>query len=282
MAKQLFSQFFQTPQQKLYKIIMSPDGGDSGGGSGGGVPAAPVFTSISASKLSITNGATITITASFTGYANVLAVSGNGVAGGSVFINGSPFSVTPISAGTQTYTFTATNSTTNVTATTTIAIEVLAQPILSSFTAALSGNFVNLNGAWSPTSGITGIVSPGNIVLTSGVQTQIAKPSVTTLYRLTITNASGWGDYSNSLESTVTIAVAANPVINSFLASVNTVDSGASFNLTAVFTGGTGVITRNYGTFSQNNTQSISCTSNVAIPTTIGANTRFTLTVTGT
>jgi hypothetical protein len=278
MAKQLFSQFFQTPQQKLYKVIMAPDGGDDGGGGGGGGPAAPVFTSISASRLSITNGATITITASFTGYANVLAVSGNGVANGSVFVNGSPFSVTPISAGTQTYTFTATNSTTNVTATKTIAIEVLAQPVLSSFTAAASGNFVNLNGAWSPTSGITGIVSPGNIVLTSGVQTQIAKPSVTTTYRLTITNASGWGDY---LESTVTIAVAANPVITSFVASANTIDSGVSFNLTAVFTGGTGVITRNFGNFS-NSTQSISCTSNVAVPTNITANTRFTLTVTGT
>ena len=278
MAKQLFSQFFQTPQQKLYKVNMSPDNGDSGGGPNGGTPASPVFTSISASRLSITNGATITITASFTGYANVLAVSGNGVAANSVFINGSPFSVTPTSAGTQTYTFTATNSTTNVTATKTIAIEVLAQPVLASFTAVASGNNVNLNGAWSPTSGITGIVSPGNIVLTSGVQTQIAKPSVTTTYRLTITNASGWGDY---LESTVTIAVAANPVITSFVASANTVDSGASFNLTAVFTGGTGVITRNFGEFS-NQTQSISCTSNVAVPTTIGANTRFTLTVTGT
>ena len=276
--KELFSKYFLDPIYAKAKIIMSPDGGDSGGGSGGGGPAAPVFTSISASRLSITNGATITITASFTGYANVLAVSGNGVAGGSVFINGSPFSVTPTSAGTQTYTFTATNSTTNVTATKTIAIEVLAQPVLASFTAALSGNNVNLNGAWSPTSGITGIVSPGNIVLTSGVQTQIAKPSVTTTYRLTITNASGWGDY---LESTVTIAVAANPVITSFVASVNTVESGDSFNLTAVFTGGTGVITRNFGTFN-NSTQSISCTSNVAIATTIGANTRFTLTVTGT
>jgi hypothetical protein len=273
MAKQLFSQFFLTPQQRLFKVNFVPPNDDSGG-----TVLPPSFTSISASKLSISLNQSLTITASFTGFANVLSVSGNGVSNGSVFVNGSPFSVTPISAGTHTYTFTATNSNTNVTATKTIAIEVLAQPNVESFNAAASGNFVNLNGTFTPTSGVTAIVSPGNIVLTSGVQTQIAKPSVTTTYRLTVTNPAGYGSY---LESTVTIAVAANPVITSFVASANTIDSGVSFNLTAVFTGGTGVITRNVGNFS-NSTQSISCTSNVAVPTTITANTRFTLTVTGT
>src|SRR5208282_4599269 len=84
-----------------------------------------------------------------------------------------------------------------------------------------------------------GIVTPGNIAVTSGTPISIA-PQATTTYTLTVTNSVANAQMTTSVEVT---PVPAAPSISSFAASPATIVAGGTANLTGVFANGTGVVT---------------------------------------
>ena len=280
-----FNSYFLDPRYAKLKMIMAPTE-DPGGGTGpGGTVAAPIITSIVPDKSTLTLGGYVKFTVNITNYFNSCKITGNGIAAGglSVVSGVQSDAITPTTTGLLTYTVVATNS--NITSgtnsdTKTYDITVLVLPQISAFTATVSGSSVNLVGTWSPTSGVTAKIIYGTTTINSvvsGTTYTIPKPTVSTTYTLEVKNEAGWGD-----QATSTVSVAAlNPTIASFTSSSQTVDAGTQFTLTPTFSNGTGVITRTKGTFS-NNSASISCTSGVAITTTITETTTFTLKVTGT
>jgi alpha-L-arabinofuranosidase len=112
--------------------------------------------------------------------------------------------------------------------------------------------------------GGTGVVTPGNITVTSGVAITVT-PSATTPYTLTVTPSTG-----TPITSMTTVTVVAAPVITSFAANPTSVASGKPSGLTGVFTGGTGVITPG----------NLTATSGTAVSVSPAATTTYTLTVT--
>jgi hypothetical protein len=83
----------------------------------------------------------------------------------------------------------------------------------------------------------TGVITPGNIAVTSGTAVNVS-PAATTTYTLTVTPVTG-----TPVTGMVTVTVDPAPTITSFGASPATITSGTSSGLTAVFANGTGVIT---------------------------------------
>jgi hypothetical protein len=138
---------------------------------------------------------------------------------------------------------------------------------ISSFEASLStitvGSTTNLTAYF--VNG-TGVITPGNISITSGVPVNVT-PTATTTYTLTVTPASG-----TAVTQTATITVDPLPSITSFVATPATIASGSSTgaSLTAIFANGTGVITPG----------NLSVTSGTAVSVTPTATTTYTLTVT--
>jgi fibronectin type 3 domain-containing protein len=98
-------------------------------------------------------------------------------------------------------------------------------------TASLTGVFANG----------TGIITPGNLPVTSGTPVSVT-PSNTTTYTLTVTNAAG---VTAAQTATVTVSPvsAAAPTITSFAANPTSIATDGSASLTGVFANGTGVIT---------------------------------------
>jgi hypothetical protein len=139
-------------------------------------------------------------------------------------------------------------------------------PFIQSFNTSpstiLSGNSASLTAVFS--SG-TGVITPGNLTVTSGTAVTVI-PSATTNYTLTVTSSTGAAS-----TSTVTVAVAAAPSITSFAASPSTITAGGSSSLTANFADGTGVITPG----------NLTVTSGTAVTVAPAATTTYTLTVTG-
>jgi hypothetical protein len=114
-------------------------------------------------------------------------------------------------------------------------------------------------------SGGTGVITPGNVPATSGTAVTVT-PTATTTYTLTVTPATG-----TAVTQTVTVTVnPVTPTISNFVASPSTITAGQSSNLTATFSGGTGVITPG----------NLPATSGVAVTVTPAATTMYTLTVT--
>jgi hypothetical protein len=112
-------------------------------------------------------------------------------------------------------------------------------PSISSFTAnptsINSGSSATLTGVFANG---TGIITPGNLSVTSGVGVSVM-PATTQTYTLTVTPISG-----TAVTATATVTVnAAAATITSFSASPTTITTGSSATLTGVFAGGTGVIT---------------------------------------
>ncbi len=113
----------------------------------------------------------------------------------------------------------------------------------------------------------TGLITPGNIAMTSGTPVTVS-PSATTTYTLTVTGAGG------TVSKTAVVTVVDAPSITGFTASPTTINSGDSSNLTGVFTGGTGAITAGSTTING------SVTSGTAVSVSPTATTSYTLTVT--
>jgi hypothetical protein len=286
--KELFSKYFLDPAEAKAKIIISPveDGGGGGGGGGGptGVTPAPVILSVTADKNQLTIGGFVKFTVDiFNDYTSCL-ITGSGIsAPGLSVANGvQSAAITPTATGTLTYTITAVNSAiaSPNSDQMTKEISVLTLPQISAFTATVSGNNVLLVPTYTPSSGtiakiVYGTTTINNVV--SGTTYTVAKPIVETVYTLEVKNEAGYGDQRTA---TVT-ASALNPTISGFTSSSQTVDSGASFQITPTFSNGSGSITRSKGTFTGGAT-SIACTSGVAVTTQITETTTFTLRVTAT
>ena len=112
----------------------------------------------------------------------------------------------------------------------------------------------------------TGVITPGNISVTSGTAVSVS-PAASTTYTLTVTPSSG---AAATQTATVTVTAAPVPTITSFTANPGTIAAGSSSSMTAVFTNGTGVITPG----------NISVTSGTAVSVSPAATTNYTLTVT--
>ncbi len=141
-------------------------------------------------------------------------------------------------------------------------------PAITSFTAsptaieAGSGLSVNLTATFS---GGTGVITPGNLSVTSGTPVSVS-PTATTSYTLTVTPATG-----SAITQMATVTVDPVPTISGFTASPTAIEagSGSSVSLTATFAGGTGVITPG----------NLSVTSGTPVSVSPTATTSYTLTV---
>jgi N-acetylneuraminic acid mutarotase len=113
----------------------------------------------------------------------------------------------------------------------------------------------------------TGVITPGNISVTSGTGVSVS-PTATTTYTLTVTPTTGTAVTQTATVTVTTIV----PTITSFVANPATITSGSSSTLTGVFSNGTGVITPG----------NISVTSGTGVSVSPTATTIYTLTVTPT
>jgi hypothetical protein len=220
----------------------------------------PAITSFVAASPTINLGASTTLTAVFANGTGVIT-PGNIAA-----TSGTAVTVSP--TATTTYTLTVTNgANTAVTSTVTVTV-IIPPPTITSFVAAsptiVQGNSTTLTAVFANG---TGVITPGNIAATSGVAVSVS-PATTTKYTLTVTNSA-----SASINSNVTVTVnPPPPSITSFVATSPTIAAGQSDTLTAVFVGGTAVITPG----------NITATSGVAVSVTPAATTTYTLTLTPT
>jgi hypothetical protein len=234
-------------------------GGNSGGGGGGGGNP-PAISSFTASPASIAAGSSSSLTGVFSNGTGVIT-PGNISA-----TSGTAVSVSPTATTTYTLTVSGSGGPT-VTSTTTVTVTA-APPTITSFTASpttiTAGSSSSLTGVFS---GGTGVVTPGNISVTSGTAVSVS-PTTTTTYTLTVTPTTG-----TAITQTVVVTVTpAAPIITSFTALPTTITAGQSSSLTGVFSGGTGVVTPG----------NISVTSGTAVSVSPTATTTYTLTVTPT
>jgi hypothetical protein len=221
---------------------------------------ATTITSFVAASNTINLGLSTTLTGVFANGTGVIT-PGNIAA-----TSGTTVTVSP--TATTTYTLTVTNGAgTAVTSTVTVTVNI-PPPTITSFVAALptivQGNSTTLTGVFA---GGTGVITPGNFTATSGVAVSVS-PASTTKYTLTVTNSA-----SVSITASVTVTVnPPPPSITSFVAGNGAIEAGQSDTLTAVFVGGTAVITPG----------NIAATSGVAVSVTPAATTTYTLTLTPT
>jgi hypothetical protein len=231
-------------------------GSISGGGGGGGTP--PSISSFTASPATITAPASSSLTANFSNGTGVITPGNISVT------SGTAVSVSPTSTTTYTLTVTGASGTTPATATATVTVTAATPPSITSFAASPTtieaGSSSSLTAVFA---GGTGVITPGNISVTSGTPVSVS-PAATTPYTLTVTPTSG-----SAVTAMATVTVDPVPTITSFGASPGTIEAGSSSSLTAVFAGGTGVITPG----------NIAVTSGTPVSVSPTATTAYTLTV---
>ena len=226
-------------------------------------PNGATITSFTANPATITAGGSSSLTADFSGGTGVITP------GNLAVTSGMAVSVNP--TATTTYTLTVTPASgTAVTQTAMVTVTAAVTPVITSFAA--SPTTISAGGSASLTadfSGGTGVITPGNLAVTSGTPVSVS-PTATTTYTLTVTPATG-AAVTQTVQVTVT-GSSNTPVITSFVANPATIAQGGSATLTAVFSGGTGVITP----------YNIAVTSGSPITVSPTATTAYTLTVTPT
>ena len=222
------------------------------------VNPAAMITSFTPSPATITTGTSSSLTAVF--------ANGTGmITPGNVPVtSGTPVSVSPTT--TTTYTLTVTPPAGGTAPTQTATVTAVPAPTITSFAASPttvgSGGSSNLTGVFANG---TGVITPGNITVTSGTPVSVS-PTATTTYTLTVTNAAGT---AITQMATVTYSATA-PAITTFNATPGTIGAGQSSSLLADFVNGTGVITPG----------NIAVTSGTAVNVSPAATTTYTLTVT--
>jgi hypothetical protein len=226
------------------------------------VNPAPTITSFLANPTSITAGGT-------TG-ASLTAVFANGTGvitpGNYTVTSGVAQPITP--ATTTTYTLTVTPPAGGTAPTQTTTVTVVAAATITSFVASPTtvgpGGSASLTGVFANG---TGVITPGNITVTSGTAVNVS-PTATTTYTLTVTNSAG-----TAVTQTATVTFSATaPAITSFVATPAKIGAGASSSLLADFVNGTGMITPG----------NLAVTSGTAVNVSPAATTTYTLTVTPT
>jgi hypothetical protein len=194
------------------------------------VDPAPVITSFVANPTLVGPGGSASLTAVFANGTGVITP------GNIPVTSGIPVSVSPTI--TTNYTLTVTNPigaaisqittvTYSPTAPAITAFNATPATIGAGSSSSLLADFVNG----------TGMITPGNIPVTSGTPVSVS-PATTTTYTLTVTPSSG-----TAVTQTTTVIVVPPPTITSFGASPATIALNSSSSLTAVFANGTGVIT---------------------------------------
>ncbi len=183
--------FFWTSVLTLSLYGLAGCGGSSG--STQTTPALPSISSFTANPAGIAAGASSNLTPVFANGTGVIT-PGNLAVG-----SGVPVSVTP--AATTTYTLTVTPSSGSA-VTQVVTVTVTPAASIASFAATpsaiLLGGSASLTGVF--TNG-TGMVTPGNLAVTSGVAISVT-PSATTTYTLTVTPATG-----SAVTQTATVTV---------------------------------------------------------------------------
>jgi sugar lactone lactonase YvrE len=217
----------------LALLLASHCGGGGGGGQAAAVPppppvSVPVITRFTAAQSPITLGASTALTASFSGGTGALDQGIGPVT------SGTPVAVTPAVAGTTTYTLTVSNGV-STPATQALGVQVVAPPVVASFGAASGvltlGSGTTLTSSFT---GGTGVITPGNLAVTSGQATAVT-PLTSTTYTLTVTNLAG-----TSSSATTPVTVVPAPTATRFGAHPPSLGSGASATVTAVFNAGPG------------------------------------------
>ncbi len=247
-------------QAKTFTLTVSNEAGDSTTSTVTvNTVAAPLITLFTVEKTILTTGKATNLTATFSDGAGAID---NGIGP----ISSPATQTTGILTSSTVYILTVTNKAGD-TVSAAAPVTVVPAPAITSFTPAKSpltnGNSTTI--AWN-FSGGTGAINHGiGPVLSSGsASTGILTQSI--IYTLTVTNPAG-----DIAVSTAPISVVPPPAITSFTAAPAYVAPGATTQLTALFTGGTGQVDNNVGAVA----------SGVAKPSgAIVTNTPFTLTVT--
>lgn len=220
---------------------------------------APTITSFTAAKAMITSGESTTLAAIFSGGAGTI---NNGV--GSVT---SGVSVpTGVLTSTTTFELMVVGDS-GLEATQLVTVVVVDAPTITSFAAAKSpvttGNATTLTAVFT---GGTASINQGIAAVASGDAVSTGALTADTVYTLTVTNALG-----ASVTANVAIDVVDAPVIASFTAASSPIAAGQATELTATFTGGTGVVNQGIGALP---------TGSVVSSGTLSADKTFRLTVT--
>jgi alpha-L-arabinofuranosidase len=269
MKRVVFSAAWAVACVQALAVLSGCGGASSPGGGGGTQPQQPYIASFTAGANNIEAGTSTTLTAVFGNGSGVITPGNISVTSG--------VAVTVTPASTTTYTLTVTGSSGTTPATLTTPIIVYPVPVITSFTA--SSNQIELGSSTYLTGDFTGgtgvITGPGNFStsVSSGQQVSVTPPATTTpatdTYTLTVTPVVG-----PAIAETATVTVYPVPVITSFTASPSSVVAGSNIALTAIFSGGTGVITPGNITVTSGNPVSVSTTGITTYTTT------YTLTVT--
>ena len=249
-------------------LLAACGGGGGGSSSGGGGTGPTVHVTVTSTSTAptptVTTNGSITFTATVTGTSNTTVTWSvqEGASGGSITSGG-------------VYTAPASSGTYHVVATpaaapnhpVTTAVTVVVPASITGFTAAkatiTAGTATTLTAAFT---GGTATVDHGIGAVSSGVAVSTGSLAATTTYTLTVTNAAG-----DAVTQQATVTVVAAPAITGFTASPTAIASGATSNLTAVFSGGTGSVDHGVGAVSSGVAK--------ASPA-LTATTAFTLTVT--
>lgn len=228
------------PARRLQAILVAPFAalalwlscGGGGAPTAAPLPPVPSIARFSATPASIVAGEGSTLDWSVNGATSLSIDPGVGTTGGT--------SVMVHPAATTTYTLTARNGSGTTTATATVQV----QPGVgvSSFTAERSlitaGTGTTLMAQFSHASSAR--IDPGVGPVVSGQACPVS-PAGTTTYTLTVDGPGG------PLVRSLTVEVVPPPVISQFSAAPATVVSGASSQLTAVFSGGAGSVDQGLG-----------------------------------
>lgn len=216
-------------------FLLSGCGGSSSGGGGGTTLQQPYVTSFSPGAAAIEVGSSTTLTAVFGNGSGVITATG----GFSQSVtSGSAVTVSPTTTTTYTLTVMGASGTTPATSNTTVTVDPV--PTISAFSAAATTIEATTSTTLTATfAGGTGVITPGNLAITSGGNVTVT-PATTTTYTLTVTPPAG------SINATTTATVTVVPVPTAALsASSSEIEAGSSTILTATFSGGasTGTIT---------------------------------------
>jgi len=185
----------------------------------------PIISSFSANPAAITAGASSKLTAVFSNGSGVITPGSISVA------SGTPVSVSPTATTTYTLMVTGTGGQ-SVSQTATVTVS--AGPSIASFTASpgtiAAGSTSSLTGVFS---GGTGVITPGNISVTSGTAVSVS-PSATTTYTLTVTS-SGGSSVTQQVTVTVTTSTQTTVSVNQTGNGVTVTDKIMGMNMAVWF-----------------------------------------------
>lgn len=205
------------------------------------VQSPPTISDFKAMPATITSGGSSTLAWTVSGATSLSLDNGIGPVSGT-----SSRSVTP--AATTSYILSATNAYGTTTKTTTVT--VVPAPSITSFSAnpttVASGGTTQLSAIFS---GVSGLVTPGNLTITSGVAITSPPMTTSTTFTLTVTNEAGTQVTKTAAVTVIGIpssptGVTATPGDTSVTVNWNTVSGASSYNLYRA--SATGVTKANY------------------------------------